>query len=87
MGEGAGQGNEEEEKIEREGKRVARTRGGDGKEGKEDVGKRKERRTEETGVVERLALVPSVVIPHLSGRLLSPCLRLKLPRAEPSVPC
>lgn len=87
MGEDAGQGNEAEEKMEREGKRVARTRGGDRKEGKEDVGKKRERRTGETGVVERLALVPSVVIPHLSGRLLSPCLRLKPPRAEPSVPC
>lgn len=49
VGEGAGQGNEEEEKIEREGKRVARTRGGDGKEGKKDVGKKRERRTEKQG--------------------------------------
>lgn len=43
VGRDAGQGNEKEEKIEKEEKRVGRTRGG---EGKEDMGKTKERRAE-----------------------------------------
>lgn len=41
VGGGAGQGNEEEEKIEREGKRVGRTRGGDGRKERRMSGREK----------------------------------------------
>lgn len=77
-----GQENEEEEKEGREGKKAGITRGGQWKGRKGGHEGREKRRTEGTRMGVRLALVPFVVILHLSGRLLYPDLWLQSPRAE-----